>query len=603
MSGWADFATHALNALGRSAPWVVIASLSAFGVYKLQELNQINLSAIQTIAEKERTQARNDFSVANQALKDTYESANKLYTAVLTSMADSLKELRELETEVRDKQKAAFESQIEAEREKSNLRIQEIEIDKTKQQLDNLRAELDSQREIVEKLRRDAKEAESAKEELQSETTRLSEIVKREKLNLDRTTDDLETTKRLVTEKRNELNQAIERLSDASGLIDDIANLPNDPPLTQIADLRRRARLFSASTTKFLRDYLENPERRTSFDPSPLVGLNLTELGASIRNLDGFHWFISIGDSFKDVTPSVSLIGIPDDAREHSYIPSSIEFEFSKASTEQIDQIRNNPISFLSSSTPISSAHITPRIVFSCVDTNTFFNIGEASISKRSWRFTYNLSNHLNSSVFPLVENQKNRIFMGRHVYLLKGSNWNLKLHTPKDVWNLTPDFAKELISRSNISGPIRCLQFYRFRTQLASVEFIVEGLSDRENRIILDGISNRYRNIFNDTQDFSGAHSIFSSKSNTDAKDTGRFISRLARTALFRMNTSSESPVVVKILAQKSIDDLIKLSIENPPINDVEDIGRSEPLEITIRNDQVLIVTDIRKQPADPTK
>jgi hypothetical protein len=119
MSGWAGFAKAALDVLGKAAPWVVIGCLSAFGIYKLQELNGQNLAAVQAIAEKERTQARNDFSVANQALKDTYEAANKLYTEMIASVGSSLKQLQQLETEVRDKQKSVYESQIAAERTKS----------------------------------------------------------------------------------------------------------------------------------------------------------------------------------------------------------------------------------------------------------------------------------------------------------------------------------------------------------------------------------------------------------------------------------------------------------------------------------------------------
>jgi hypothetical protein len=210
MSGWAGFAKAALDVLGKAAPWVVIGCLSAFGIYKLQELNGQNLAAVQAIAEKERTQARNDFSVANQALKDTYEAANKLYTEMIASVGSSLKQLQQLETEVRDKQKSVYESQIAAERTKAALEAQQTELKGTQERVDQVKKEGEA--------------ALAAQKVAEASVRELTVSLEREKADLAQIARQLDETRRQVDDKRSELRQAVSRLTDVSGLVTELAH-------------------------------------------------------------------------------------------------------------------------------------------------------------------------------------------------------------------------------------------------------------------------------------------------------------------------------------------------------------------------------------------
>jgi peptidoglycan hydrolase CwlO-like protein len=174
MNSWAELGKAALDVLGKSAPWVVIACLAAFGIYKLQELNEHNLVSVQAIAEKERNQARDDFSVANKALKDTYEAANKLYTEMIDSVGTSLKQLQQLETEVREKQKVVFESQVEAERTKARLEIQKNELDRTQERVTEVKTQL-------EEALRGEKSAEDAKKTAEASVEELRALLENKK--------------------------------------------------------------------------------------------------------------------------------------------------------------------------------------------------------------------------------------------------------------------------------------------------------------------------------------------------------------------------------------------------------------------------------------
>ena len=265
-SGWAGFAKAALDVLGKAAPWVVIGCLSAFGIYKLQELNGQNLTAVQAIAEKERTQARNDFSVANQALKDTYEAANKLYTEMITSVGSSLKQLQQLETEVHDKQKAVYESQIEAERTKTSLETERIELKGTQERIDQVKKEGEA--------------ALAAQKVAEASVRELTVNLEREKADLAQSARQLEETKRQVDEKRSELHQAVARLTDVSGLVTELGHLPDNPTREQIAELRRKARSALPGIEEFLRLYRDQPTSRENLEVTSLVGTKLSELRA-----------------------------------------------------------------------------------------------------------------------------------------------------------------------------------------------------------------------------------------------------------------------------------------------------------------------------------
>lgn len=363
MSGWAELAKAALDVMGKSAPWVVIACLAAFGIYKLQELNEHNLFSVQQIAEKERTQAREDFSVANKALKDTYEAANKLYTEMMASVGTSLKQLQTLESEVREKQKTVFQSQIDAERTKLKLELQQSELAATQSKVDQVRAQVDIERKAVEAARKQTTEALASKVAAESSIQELSNRLVLEKKDLENTTRQLEEAKNQVEEKRQELRQAITRVTDTSVLVYELARLPDNPSMFEIMELRRKARAVVPNVQEFLRRYHDQPVERKNLDMSSLVGTKMPELKDALQSAAGFSWFAAYSTN-----RNVRIIALPDDQVRRPFINNGIAFKLSDLPKEKIELFNRNPMAIFDENATVTAIERAEIIIFRCVN-------------------------------------------------------------------------------------------------------------------------------------------------------------------------------------------------------------------------------------------
>ena len=576
MSGLAELAKAALDVLGRSAPWVVIACLSAFGIYKLQELNQANLTSLQSIAEKERNQARDDFSVANKALKDTYEAANKLYTDMMTSMGSSLKQLQALESEVRDKQKAVYQSQVEAERTKAKLDLQQNELTAMQGRIDQARKE-------IEKARTDSAAAQMAQRSAEVSALQLSSRLEREKSDLEKTSRQLEETKHQVDEKREELGKAIARLKDVSGLVSQVANLPDNPGSERVAELRRKARAALPSIDEFLRNFRDRPLDRRNIDTSFLVGMKTSDLKKSIDAASGFSWYVVFARSrFSASDADVKIVAIPDDQKGKTFLASSIVFRLPGLSREKEETLASQPKLIFDEDLNVSGVEMSSAIIFRCVDPQTL----ASSMTMRASNFSRSWSSSAKElgAVIPLDEAVGSAFTFTGTARLLKGDAWPQTVHSPDDVLKLVPELIANFPKGSE-AGPILCLQFAASRDLLGQVELRVVGLDETERNVVSRDLTQLFRKVFHATQNFLNPPDIVADSS----ARPGAFISAIARTALLNQSNLPGATPTVSIVATK-IDNKITLEVERPN-NATDALKRVDPLYVELAENRMKIV------------
>jgi hypothetical protein len=574
MNSWAELGKAALDVLGKSAPWVVIACLAAFGIYKMQELNQNNLVSVQGIAEKERTQAREDFSVANKALKDTYEAANKLYTEMMTSVGTSLKQLQTLESEVREKQKAAFQSQIDAEGTRLKLQLQQAELTEMQKQVTQVRADLEAQRATAESARKEATEALAAKTVAEVSIRDLTSRLAREKDDLEKTSHQLDDTKRQVDEKREELQQAIIRLKDVSVLASELASLPDNPTRDAVVNLRHKARAVLPGLDEFLTSYRDKPASRDELDTSSLVGIKISELKQSIQTMEGFHWFVVYDPYLRrgDKKLSIRIVALPGDQKGKPFIRSSIVFKLSDLSEDKVDAFRGDPSIVLDEALAVSGIEVSGSIIFRCLNPKNFgsaqtmrLSSGNRSVSTEEHQIGAEVS--LREAIGSTYQ------FVGR-AHQLRGDTWPQKVHSPDDVLKLVPELVRGE-SRPDFELNL-CLSFMQNRDLLARADIKIVGLTEAERNLIQRDLTQSYRRIFHPTQNF-----VDLPNPPIRDQDTGAFISGIARVALINRTvtvkaTKTEAKITLEIDYPQGASDALK---------------RLDPLYVELVDDKMQIV------------
>jgi hypothetical protein len=587
MGGWAELGKAALDILGKAAPWVIIACLAAFGIYKLQDLNQNNLQAVQQIAEKERAQAREDFSVANKALKDTYEAANKLYTEMIGSVGSSLKQLQTLEGEVREKQKAVFQSQIEAEQTKASLALQQNSLTTTRKQLDELHAQAQSERAAADAAKKEAMDAAAARDHAETAAKLLSSRLSRENEELIRTSLQLEDTKRQIGDKREELRQAIARLKDVSGLVNELARLPDSPRKEEIDELRRKARAVVPGVEEFLRLYRDQPLARSNLDVSSLVGIRMSELKLAINSSNGYHWFLA-HTNVRDRNDT-RIVAIPDDQRGKFIITSSIVFKLSDLPPEKERLFSDRPSSVLEENLTISNAYLSSAVVFRCVDPRNFSTVLTMQLSSDS-ASTSSTARAVGDQVSLLEVVGRVYLFAG-NAYQVRGQAWSQKVHSPAEVLRTLPDFVKSQTIKNPLFGPTLCLRFAANLDALSKIDIRVIGLTEEENGLVNRELSSLYRAIFHSKQQFLDMPELPAEHDKANIGQIGTFVSGIAQVALSHHSSFPNISRNVLVAASRT-DGRIRLQID--PGSTPELLNRLEPLYVELAENRVRIVTGL---------
>jgi hypothetical protein len=588
MSGWPELGKAALDVLGKSAPWVVIGCLAAFGIYKLQELNQQNLVSVQKIAEKERTQAREDFSVANTALKDTYKAANTLYTDMMTSMGNSLKQLHSLESEVRDKQKTVYESEIAAERTKIRLETQQSELEKMQKQVDQAHSQAEAERRAVDAAKKDTAKAQVAKEAAELSAQELFRRLALQRADLEASSRQLETTKRQIDEKRSELQQAIARLKDVGGLASELAHLSDNPRTEDIIELRRKARAILPGINDFLTSYRDHPDSRNQLDMRSLVGLKVLDLKEAINAVLGFNWFVVIRQSRDSY--QAKIIAISDDERLNDFIRSSIVFNISDLSREKGEALAPNASAILDQPLTVSGVQFSSAVVYRCVDPDDFNGVNTMAISETA--LTRNSLGMEIGAEVPIFETLDWVMSFGATVRSLKGEPWKQKVLSPADVLEFMPQTARTWMEENDYFAPVLCLRFVQNRELLARTDIKVVGLTESENEMIRAYISGLYNYVFHAKQAFIDRPDLSSVVGESNVRNVGAFISGIAQVALPKRAESGISPPVVSISVIKS-GNKYTLQLVQPRVEASEKKG-FDPLYLQLVDNKLGVISGI---------
>jgi hypothetical protein len=290
---------------------------------------------------------------------------------MMTSMGSSLKQLQSLEQEIRDKQKAVFQSEVDVQTAKLKLASQQDDLVRARQSRETAQNELNNVRGNLLSAQKDAEAAKESKLNVEAEVRLLTEKLSVERTKLADADRKLETTNKQVAEKRTELNQAVARLSEATGLINDIINLPSSPNRDVIQALRQKAQAFAPGIASFLRRFRDDRIARLSLDPSELAGLRFNDLNEEAEKLTGLHWYVSTeegGSPFDNETPrrTVVIAAVPDDVRTADHLQAVLLIILSGDANglvgiDLIEKLKSvNPT--------ISSASIASAVAFGCWD-------------------------------------------------------------------------------------------------------------------------------------------------------------------------------------------------------------------------------------------
>ena len=419
-ASWAGFATAALEALGKSAPWVVIGCIAAFGVYTLQRQSQENFTQLREIARSERELAAKDFQAANTTLQDTYASVKTLTDGMLASFEAQLTQLRALEEDVRERQKEVFDRRLEAEQTLITIADQRTDLERTRSELAQLETQLETR-----KAELDAAVAAQAQADLErtaaleaAQTLRAELSEEQARLETTRTT--LERNRRQLAElgeqldgRKQELDQAVARVREVLAVLREVAETTPDELSPELAALRDRARDVVPQVSGFLRDYASKPDSRDTLDPSAVIGASLSELRAAMRANDRIAWYLASdrrtipnrprpplpGPAPAATAPSsetlVTIIGVD---KEQVGTPSASDILHlsldAAVSRDALNGYLNTPTDRSLDDRSIAAARLSQALSYACVDLRAFGDVstcviretGSASVLHRAGR-------------------------------------------------------------------------------------------------------------------------------------------------------------------------------------------------------------------------
>ena len=520
---------------------------------------------------------------------------------MMSSVGSSLKQLQELEAEVRKKQEAVFESRIDVERTRTTLESRQADLENMRKEAQRVRDEVATERKAAEVARENAEaarvtaeaarvSAETARRETadalvaksaaQTSVQELTSKLEREKAEFVLASRQLEDTKRQVEDKRSDLRQAVARLADVSGLVTELAQLSDNPPKETIAELRRKARAVLPGVDEFLRLYRDQPDRRRDLDHSPLVGAKLSELKESIKNMPGFHWFAT----YSRFSREINIIALPDDQKGKGFIGSSIIFKLSSLPEEKEKAFLARPQTILEDgvldgNSAVSNVELSSGIVFRCVETERFLTARTMRTSNRT--SGWGAGDKPVGDDIPLTEAIGLVFSSGGAGYLLKGDMWPLKIHSPIDALKLVPETIKIRTTANPHFSTHVCLRFAEHRDMLSRIEIKISGLSEPENELLDRELTKLYQRIFHPKQEFLDRPDFYPDQAagTPTIGRLGAFLSGIAQVAL--LNHSQGAASDVSIIASR-VESVVTLEIEKPN-NAPESIRKIDPLRIEL--------------------
>lgn len=541
-AGWAGFATAALNALGRSAPWVVIGCLSGFGIYVLQNQSQENFNQLRTIAAEERRLAASDFQAANQTLQDTYGSITRLTDELMTSFQSQLTQLRTLEDSVREKQGEVFDRRIEVERTLVEIANQRIELERSRNELERsgnelnqLTAAVEARREEVDRAVQALAEAEQGREmalsdaeELRTELASEQGRLQGTRAELDRNRQQLQEISRQLDERRVELDQAVEKVRDVLAVLRDVANADPDAFPANLVALQERAREVVPQVSDFLSTYADDPQNRSTLNATSIIGASMNELKDAMYGTQPIVWYL-VRDSRSDDNLASEIMGVPMEAHGTSAVPHAIRISMSSSvdMNELLAYFRSESSDDTIDDITISSARLGSSVAFGCIDTDNYRRVRTCRVGEesRGWSsrwpespFSYVLNHNRTAPIIDIddpmiVALPVSEAAQFAHTYGLMREAGDINRYMP----SLTLTFAR-----------------YLNRLARLQINLVSTDVSDAERTQLSSWISGHYARVFHPEYDFV-TPIVFVPGDENDSDLIASFVSELAAEALSR--------------------------------------------------------------------
>ncbi len=277
--GWASFAIRALKSLGGLAPVVIVSALAVAALWKFQEQSQTNFDNLHARAESERKSSREDFEVANKALKESYGHVAKLIKGHVDALSASVQLNNEINDRLRNNLEDAHRAAIEVAL--ANAR--------TKQAETEAKAAFEKALEVETRAETLAEEMKATRAELDAATKRRDDanidlVAKSNKLAelnnvLDMANRDLEARKASATAAARELADLRASLAELR------LEAENNPALAAIAE-KATARL--TGPVAVLSSFSNAPQDMKTEDFGPLIGLTRDEIVKLVRAQENY---------------------------------------------------------------------------------------------------------------------------------------------------------------------------------------------------------------------------------------------------------------------------------------------------------------------------
>jgi hypothetical protein len=380
------------------------------------------------------------------------------------------------------------------------------------------------------------------------------------------------------------LRRAVERLTDVSDLVGDLAHLSDNPTKEQIAELRRRARSTVPGVEEFLRAYRDRPDARKNLDTSSLVGTKLSELRGFIKSLDSLNWFAAFKFSSRDHSELI-LVTLPDDQKGKRLMESGLILKLSGPPESNNEIVPSDLLENSFADMTVASAELVSGIEFRCVNPKRFDVVDTMSIT--SARYATMSSRQRNVGDELTLEQSISDIFFTNQVKRLKGQTWPLVIHAPDDVLKLFPGLVRSMAKNAFFEAHL-CLRFAANRDMLTKAAIKVNGLRSAENEKIAQELTTLYRRAFHDKQDFLNSLDFKLDDRGVDA-EVGSFVSAIAQIAL--VNASVGLTPDVSIVATR-VENKIGLDIIKPP--STPDEIKTEQLNIQLTQNGIKILPTV---------
>lgn len=580
-ANWPDFGIAILDKLGRAAPWIIIVALSGIGIYFFQKTTNENYARIQEISQAERNLTNQSFTLANEALTNTYQSAKTLYDETTISIKDSLSALRSVEQDLRESQEKLIDSEISAEKRRIQLEQQELDYKELEAELliteNLLEVSKNAARDLETKISHAHQELVEVRLEKNSavrEKELLEKISEEENFRLsliqEEVQDTLKRTRKIEDElntKTVQFNKIVERLIEADIVLRQLANIQGHERPEYIVDLAKRAQSIVPRIELLLESFSKNPNEK--IQTNRLVGVTLEEVIESSSNVSDLYWYIGTRIIYPRSSSShkeeLLLVIIAEKFEGLSVIPNVLLLNFGEVSKNDVlSYIQNPELTDDVRSVVAEGAEAISVAGIKCSDLRGEFGGLIAGASASGGRST-TYSGVGKSDEYDLHKLLSDAAHIERIDGMFESPNWSIEHQSPRNVadasieptWIIQPFLG-------DVSG---CLTAFMNRQKLSEIDNLtVFGLSGEENAEIGNFIISNYGKIYSKNSEFDkNLGELFEIENMGSFRTLINFLSKIAELRLrFSVSDTDQDHMVVRVSASRNAN-LYELKIYDP--------------------------------------